>query len=186
MENYKTLIMILAALIISSFFFVQNFSSLITNINATRLKIQNKRLVLANEIEGLDDVLSSSQNYSVSPGSLEKSDIKNGTNFSAEFSKPTIAFNPSFNLSLGEQLYLRVKKEQQTKKSEDQKLKDLRVLNFVPPWQFLFVTGLGVFIIRLLNRGADFICDIGSANPLKAMTALLIIFVVISVVVYWL
>lgn len=185
MENYKIPITIFATLVIASFFFVQGFSSLMTSINTIKVEIQDKRLALSNEMRGLDDVLSKSRNYSIEPKALAKFDLKNGTNFFAEFSKPTLAYASSSSLTLGEQLYGHLKKEQQSKKSEEQKLKDLRVFSFIPPWQLLFVTGLGVFIVRLLNRSADLICDHGSAKPFHTILGVLLLFAAISVVICW-
>lgn len=183
MKNYEYPLTLLAALVITSFFFVLFFSLLMTSINKAMLEIQDRRLTLSNEINGLDDILSKSQNYSISPDLLAKFDLKNGTNFSAEFNKQTVAYLPPSNLSEGEQVYWKLKKEQIVQKKENQKLNDLRVFSFIPPWQLLFVTGLGVVIVRLLNRGVDFICDNGRTKPFHTIIGLFLLILMIYIVI---
>lgn len=186
MENYKYPVTLFAALLITSFFFVQFYSSLVTSVSTTKLEIQDRRIKLSNEINELENVLTKSQNYSVSPEMLAKFDLKNGTNFSAEFNRQTVAYVPPSNLSLGEKIYWKLQKEQSSKKEESQKLKNVRVFSLIPPWQLLFVTGLGVVMVRLLNRSVDFICDKGRAKPLHTIIGLFFLFTAISIVICWL
>ncbi len=156
-----------------------------TSINNARLEVQDRRLALSNEIDGLEDILSTSQNYSISPDVLAKFDLKNGTNFSVDFNKQTVAYVPPSNLSLGEQIYWKLKKEQRSKKEESQKLKELRVFSYIPPWRLSFVTGLGVIIVRLLNKSVDFICDNGRTKPFHTVLGLFFLFAIISIVICW-
>ncbi len=183
MDSYKVPLTLVGLFVIASFFFLQFFSSLVTSVNTAKLEIQDRRLTLSNEISGLDDILSKSKDYSVSPDVLAKFDLKNGTNFSAEFNGQTVAYVPPSNLSIGEQVYWKLKKEQKSKKEENQKLKDVRIFSLIPSWRLLFVAGLGVVVARLLNRIVDYICDNGSAKPLHTIIGVFVLFAAISIVI---
>jgi hypothetical protein len=81
-------------------------------------------------------------------------------------------------LSAREELYWKLKKAQQNKQLEEQKFENLHIINFIPPWQLLFVSGLGVVIVRLLNKGTDLVCD---KDFLKPFSAILIVHIFIAV-----
>ena len=69
----------------------------------------------------------------------------------------------------GQQLYRWLKKERESKEREVQRLSNLHVIDFIPPLPLLFVTGLGVVLVRLLNKVVDYVCDKGGEHPVYAL-----------------
>lgn len=184
MKNYQTPAALIMGLIITSFLFVLSYSKLIASIRTGQFLAQDKISTLSSEIHNLNDALKISTNNSISQATLKKFDLENKTNFSEQLTKQMLYF-PSHKLSTGEQLYRGLERERNDKENEKQRLEKLHVIDFIPPWQLLFTTGLGIIAIRLTNNLTDFALNKIKTRPLQSILWALPLAIVIFVMIYW-
>ncbi len=183
--NYKALT-ISVSLIIVSIFFVQSYHLLVEAVNVGKNKVQFQRSVLSNEVHDLEVILSKSKNQSITPKTLAEFDSQHGTDFFAKFGKPAVVAYSGPPISPENELYWELRNALEDKKKNEQQLKGSHMLDFIPPWRLLFVSALGVVIVRLLNKGTDYFCDYGGVKPTYAIGGFLLLTLVLSAIICWL